>query len=289
MDNNLLGEQIAKYRKAAGLTQEELGRAVGISAQAVSRWECGGAPDITLLPDIAKRLGVSIDTLFGQEKEEQVKVEDAVGRWLRGFPNEERMEQFCRLVWSSIKHFLPDGYDLPDMGYLESCHPEVSDDSLMYSKLRHGGGILLDVHAEDMSFVTLWPEPACGYAKWLASKSEYRRLFELLAKPGCLELLDGLSSRKIRYFVPEVVARQCHLPIEQVQALLDDLAELSILQVLELELAEGEVRAYQLINPLAFVPFLYLARALIQPKMNYVLLYDDDVPLFRGETWEEKG
>ena len=53
MDNNLLGEQIAKYRKAAGLTQDELGKAVGISAQAVSRWECGGAPDITLLPAIA--------------------------------------------------------------------------------------------------------------------------------------------------------------------------------------------------------------------------------------------
>ncbi|MCM1263883.1 MAG: helix-turn-helix domain-containing protein [Butyrivibrio sp.] len=43
MDNNLLGEQIAKYRKAAGLTQEDLGKAVGISTQAVSCWECGGA------------------------------------------------------------------------------------------------------------------------------------------------------------------------------------------------------------------------------------------------------
>ena len=64
MDNNLLGEQIAKYRKAAGLTQDELGKAVGISAQAVSRWECGGAPDITLLPDISARLGVTIDALF---------------------------------------------------------------------------------------------------------------------------------------------------------------------------------------------------------------------------------
>ena len=45
MNINILGEQIARYRKALGMTQEDLGRAVGISAQAVSRWECGGAPD----------------------------------------------------------------------------------------------------------------------------------------------------------------------------------------------------------------------------------------------------
>ena len=42
MDNNLIGAQITKFRKAAGLTQEELGRAAGVSTQAVSRWECGG-------------------------------------------------------------------------------------------------------------------------------------------------------------------------------------------------------------------------------------------------------
>ena len=37
MNSSLLGEQIAKFRKALGMTQEDLGRAVGISAQAVSR------------------------------------------------------------------------------------------------------------------------------------------------------------------------------------------------------------------------------------------------------------
>ncbi len=41
MDNKLIGEQITRYRKERGLTQEELGRAVGVSTQAVSRWENG--------------------------------------------------------------------------------------------------------------------------------------------------------------------------------------------------------------------------------------------------------
>ena len=47
MENNTLGDNIARFRKAAGLTQEELGTTVGVSAQAVSRWECGGAPSPT--------------------------------------------------------------------------------------------------------------------------------------------------------------------------------------------------------------------------------------------------
>ena len=41
MDNNLIGEQITRYRKALNMTQEELGKAVGVSTQAVSRWENG--------------------------------------------------------------------------------------------------------------------------------------------------------------------------------------------------------------------------------------------------------
>ena len=67
MDNNLIGAQITKFRKAAGLTQEELGRAAGVSTQAVSRWECGGTPDVALMPAIADKLGVTIDALFGRE------------------------------------------------------------------------------------------------------------------------------------------------------------------------------------------------------------------------------
>ena len=60
---------IAKaYRKAKGYTQERLGELVGVSGQAVSKWENGGIPDTYLLPAIANTLDVSIDHLFGTEK-----------------------------------------------------------------------------------------------------------------------------------------------------------------------------------------------------------------------------
>ena len=86
MNEHFIGIQISKFRKAAGLTQEELGEAVGVSGQAVSRWECGGAPDVMLLPAIADRLGVTVDALFGRDGGARVPVEDAVGGWLCSFP-----------------------------------------------------------------------------------------------------------------------------------------------------------------------------------------------------------
>ena len=116
MNDHLIGIQISKFRKAAGLTQEELGEAVGISGQAVSRWECGGAPDVALLPAIADKLGVTIDALFGREGSERVEVEDVVGRYLCSFPAKERLDKLCRLGWASVKHQLDDGLGIPEMG-----------------------------------------------------------------------------------------------------------------------------------------------------------------------------
>ena len=50
---NVLSERIAELRRARGLTQEQLGQLAGVSAQAVSKWEKGGAPDVELLPALA--------------------------------------------------------------------------------------------------------------------------------------------------------------------------------------------------------------------------------------------
>ncbi len=59
-------EQIAFLRKQKGLTQEELAKALGVTNQAVSKWESGQCcPDIQLLPDLAKLFEVTVDELLG--------------------------------------------------------------------------------------------------------------------------------------------------------------------------------------------------------------------------------
>ena len=61
-----INEQIAFLRKQKGLTQEDLAKALGVTNQAVSKWESAQCcPDIQLLPAIAKLFEVSVDELLG--------------------------------------------------------------------------------------------------------------------------------------------------------------------------------------------------------------------------------
>ncbi len=69
-----LGAKIKQLRVRAGLTQEQLAERLGLSAQAVSKWETASAmPDITLLPLIAEQFGVSIDELFDLTREQKLR------------------------------------------------------------------------------------------------------------------------------------------------------------------------------------------------------------------------
>ena len=68
MNNKTLGERIKYHRKRLGLTQEELAKRMGVSAQAVSKWENNlSCPDISVLPELAEVFDISLDELLGRE------------------------------------------------------------------------------------------------------------------------------------------------------------------------------------------------------------------------------
>ena len=65
-----IGKKIKAFRLDAGLSQTQLAQKLGISSQAVSKWETNfSQPDITLLPEIASLFGIPIDDLFGYTRE----------------------------------------------------------------------------------------------------------------------------------------------------------------------------------------------------------------------------
>ena len=73
--NETIGSRIAKYRKQKGLTQEELANAMGVSSQAVSKWENDiSCPDIGSLPKLAKLLGVTTDAILSGKQDEVILV-----------------------------------------------------------------------------------------------------------------------------------------------------------------------------------------------------------------------
>lgn len=68
--NTTLGKRIAALRHEKELKQDELAEKLGVSPQAVSKWENDQTcPDISLLPLLAKTLGVSVDELLSGKQE----------------------------------------------------------------------------------------------------------------------------------------------------------------------------------------------------------------------------
>lgn len=87
-----LNEQIREHRKKAGLTQEQVALALGVTTPAVNKWESGSNyPDITLLAPLARLLGIDLNTLFtfreGLSREEAGRFCNTVAEeaYTRGF------------------------------------------------------------------------------------------------------------------------------------------------------------------------------------------------------------
>ena len=60
-----IGQNIARFRKEKGITQEQLSEICGVTPQAVSKWENDNScPDVTLLKTIARAFGISVDELL---------------------------------------------------------------------------------------------------------------------------------------------------------------------------------------------------------------------------------
>ncbi len=63
--NETIGNRISRLRKGKGMSQEELAAHMGVSSQAVSKWENDlSCPDISLLPKLSRLLGITVDELL---------------------------------------------------------------------------------------------------------------------------------------------------------------------------------------------------------------------------------
>ena len=124
MDNLKIGHCIQYMRKKAGLTQSELAEKLGISFQAVSKWENGDTlPDTGLLLPLSDILGVTVDTLLNGgsmvlNDRRLMRVEDVI----IGF---EHLEDIGRCFGENCTFFT---------GMIEGINPKMNIEILAYLK-----------------------------------------------------------------------------------------------------------------------------------------------------------
>ncbi len=105
----MIGMNIKQLRQEKHIKQDTLADAIGVSAQAVSKWETGASdPDIALLPKLATYFGVSIDELFE-------------------VPRAEKMERIQNMIWDE-RRIHPETFDRT-AAYLEGILKEDPKDT----------------------------------------------------------------------------------------------------------------------------------------------------------------
>ena len=95
-----LGKRIAKNRKRMGLTQDQLAEQMGVTPQAVSKWENDqSCPDITALPRLAEIFGITTDELLGREPVREVHEAEVVNEPEEDDSREEEGLRFQKGDW----------------------------------------------------------------------------------------------------------------------------------------------------------------------------------------------
>lgn len=130
-----LGSNIRVLRQRKGLTQEQVSACLGVSYQAVSKWETGAnTPDISLLPALANLFNVTIDTLFSLDAP---PVQDAL------LPQED--DDVIRIIQMRGKRILAVTPRISaNMPPIEIAFPRNCNDHTQYFKVEVYGHIIAD-------------------------------------------------------------------------------------------------------------------------------------------------
>lgn len=107
-----IGENIRRCRQEKGMTQEMLAETLGVSFQAISRWETGAAyPDIEMLPRIARFFSVSMDQLMGTDRISMDEKKNEYRQRLQSLKTEGKYDE-ALLLWREMIYEYPRDWDV---------------------------------------------------------------------------------------------------------------------------------------------------------------------------------
>ena len=268
--------QLKSIRKAKGMKQEELADQVGVSPQAVSKWEQGGMPDAALLPAIADALGVSVDALFGRAQEEPSFYE----RFL---------QHMCAVPWNSkIKELQRIGqlYGAAMCGvehYNEYMFRDIGDNQ--YTEVTREEGFFQGRLSGRQPYFLLIPEPENGYESAAPYDESFVRLYEALSYPNALRALYYIEGLRNDYFDAEALAASLSVPAEEATQIIERLVGVNILAKAGFSSGTKSKTIYQGKAQIEFIAFLYFSRMLMNRPGSFTWMTNSrQEPWFRGKT-----
>lgn len=237
----MIGEKIAELRKARGMTQENLAAEIGVSSQAISKWENGtNMPDIMLLPIIADVFGVTVDELYGVSRQSDVESDKYNQYKAPDFAWESILETLGK-IWESTG-------DWGSGKFVPEIKKQFEDNRAQSMICSDTGGAAL---------IT----PNLGIVIKEASR-------EIFTDDAAGELLAGLSKPVVRKillynwenknaaYTVSALAKKCEITVDEASEALNFLAKYSIVKKSTLDVGDEEI---DLFNPLDFLVYTKLA------------------------------
>ena len=261
-----IGKVIAKLRKDMNITQEEIAKAVGISAQAVSKWENGGVPDTELLPKIADFFNVSIDTLFGREITDYRAVQKALTRIIAETEPALRFEKVFELCWDIERAMF--GETSVDNS-IKDYAATLGESEQSYSCILSNEGFTRMGVANLLQYFLIVPE-AKNKEMAFFDGIDYIELFKVLSDQTFFDTMVSFTKRQDnKSFTPNLLIENLHVDFDKALSLIKTLDKYGMILTTQIEIDDTKQEIYKFLPTPSFPAMLIFARELIARPNNF--------------------
>lgn len=220
----MLNETIRNVRTKLGMTQEQLGEKIGVSAQAVSKWENDNAlPDTALLPALADALSLTMDELFGRTA---IREDDVVRSLYRYYAAQKDIP--FSTIWELLFH-----------AYMGTWGKYLGDDEIpQFARERRcqywsDAGIAHAVYHEGREFFVAAPVPKGGFGDVLNDNGQIRAMLAALADADTYRAVRWLYGHGFDYrFLFPVLMRDAEIPAEAEDRVRENLEVLGLIRAI---------------------------------------------------------
>ena len=265
MNTQTIGTTIAKLRKEKNVTQEELASKVGVSSQAVSKWENGGMPDADLLPRIADFFEVSIDTLFGRNIKDQCDFAQIITAQFEDKNEEQKIQTMFKMCWELEKAmFYPEKSES-----LEEIQQSIGDGNQTYSSIECNRGFTRVGIGNRLQYFLLVPEFQ-DKEKAFFEGIDYTSFFKDLSDPNVFNAMVMLNKRKNgKAFTDNLLIKTMDIDKDTAAEIIRILQKYHLIHVTQIEMDDEEQEIYTFNPTPSFIALLVFAHEMIDRPNNF--------------------
>ncbi len=277
---SILGEQIKKYRIKKGYTQEKLGSIIGVTTQAVSKWERGSVPDAELLPDLADALDVDINSLYGRE---ETDIQVYLTRTLSKLPQKEAFRYAFDICWSVFFGLVGDTEFTDDFSDTfigrSDIHKEKSQDYFA-KQIRESGMALARLSSNFSQFYLLVEPNNEVMLNNFENIEAIRNVFALFAEDHLLKTICLLYSKPCIPITAKLISKETGFDMRELERCMKIICDYKLAEHIKIATVEGEIDAYSIRKESCAVPLLSFADEIAKgspfPVFN---MFDREKPL----------